>query len=183
MIVYTGSMDRDKALVFADHVARIYAEKYGFAPVTGRVVGYLAVCLPMDQSINDISGALLTSRSAINSALKVLEGMHVIQRTRPAGTRADLFALNPASWEKTGFESGEYLQMAALAREGLELLKDATPERREPLEKMASLNDFLAQRLPALYKEWVEYHRDIHANKNKEGYGSSSYCHRFEEIV
>lgn len=160
-------MNRDEVLIFADHVARIYAEKYGFAPVTGRVIGYLSVCQPMEQSINDIADTLLTSRSAINGALKTLDGMKLIQRTRPAGTRADLVSLNPRDWRDTGFQADEYVQMAALAREGLELLKDATPERREPLEMMASMNDFLAERLPQLYNEWVAYHQKTHSTKQK----------------
>ncbi|HSW74933.1 MAG TPA: MarR family winged helix-turn-helix transcriptional regulator [Candidatus Saccharimonadales bacterium] len=153
-------MDRDKILIFADHLARFYAERYSMPPVVGRLIGYLAVCQPMEQSINDIAKALLTSRSAINSAIKVLENMKHIQRTRPAGTRADLISLSPLGWENTGFEPSEYTQMAALAREGLELLKDASPERRQPLETMASLNDFLAQRLPELYEEWTSYRKD-----------------------
>lgn len=160
-------MDRDKVLIFADHVARFYAEKYGFAPVTGRVIGYLSVCQPMEQSINDIAEALFTSRSAINSALKTIENMNLLQRTRPAGTRADLISLNPRDWRDTGFQESEYIQSAALAREGLELLKDASPERRQPLEMMASMNDFLVERMPKLYDEWLEYHQQ-QQNANKK---------------
>ncbi|HSX07559.1 MAG TPA: helix-turn-helix domain-containing protein [Candidatus Saccharimonadales bacterium] len=148
-------MDRDKILIYADHTARFYAEKYSFPPVVGRLIGYLAVCEPMQQSINDIAKTLLTSRSAINGAIKMLENLKLIKRTRPAGTRADLIGLNHLGWENTGFEPSEYMQMAALAREGLALLQNASPERRQPLEMMASLNDFLAERLPQLYDEWM----------------------------
>lgn len=158
-------MDRDKILIFADHLARFYAEKYGFAPVTGRLIGYLAVCQPMEQPINDIAEALFTSRSAINGAIKTLESMNIIRRTRPAGTRADLISLNPLDWKNTGFDPSEYAQMAALGREGLELLKNASPERREPLEMMVSMNEFLAERIPKLYDEWMEYRQKV---KSKE---------------
>ena len=160
-------MDRDKVLIYADHMARFYAEKYGFAPATGRLIGYLAVCQPMEQSINDISEILLMSRSAINGAIKTLETMGLVRRTRPAGTRADLISLNPPDWRSTGFEPGEYVQMAALAREGLELLKDASPERRQPLEMVVSMNEFLADRIPKLYDEWMAYHQEFTSKKNK----------------
>lgn len=156
-------------LIFADHIARFYAEKYGFAPVTGRLIGYLSVCEPMEQSINEIAEALFTSRSAINGAIKTLENMQLIRRTRPAGTRADLISLNPLDWRNTGFQPSEYIQMAALGREGLELLKSASPERRQPLEMMVSMNDFLAERIPQLYDEWMAYHQKAHnTKKNKE---------------
>lgn len=160
-------MDRDKVLIFADHTARFYAEKYSFAPVIGRLIGYLSVCQPMEQSINDIAKALLTSRSAINGAIKALENMNLIQRTRPAGTRADLIALNPRDWRDAGFQESEYIQMAALGREGLELLKDASPERRQPLEMMVSMNDFLADRIPKLYDEWMAYHQNVQKTSKK----------------
>jgi DNA-binding MarR family transcriptional regulator len=167
--VYTGDMDRDKVLVFCDHLGRFYAERYGFAPVAGRLIGYLYVCEPAEQSINEIAETLLTSRSAINNAVKTLETQKLIRRSRPAGTRADLITLNPLGRENLGFDPTEYLQMASLAREGLELLGDASPERRQALEVVISLNDFLAERLPQLYGEWSAYHQESYAAKRTKG--------------
>lgn len=158
-------MDSDKILIFTDHMGRFYAQRYGFPPVTGRLIGYLSVCEPMQQSIGDIADALLTSRSAIDNAVKTLEAQKLINRSRPAGTRADLIGLNPIGWENTGFEPSEYQEMANLAREGLELLKDASPERRQALEAAASLGDFLTEKLPQLYEEWMAYHQKAQATK------------------
>ena len=152
-------MDRDKILIYADHMGRYHAQRHGLPPVMGRVVAYLSVCDPMEQSINDIADALLTSRSAVNGALKLLEAQKLIRRTRPAGTRADLISLNPISPEH-GFDPTEYQELASLAREGLELLKDASPERRQALEQTASLGDFLATRLPQLFEEWNEHYKN-----------------------
>lgn len=160
-------MDRDKVLIYADHMGRSLAKRYGYPPVTGRVIGYLSVCEPMQQSINDIAEALLTSRSAVNNALKMLESQKLITRTRPAGTRADVVFANPISWENAGFDPSEYQETAQLAREGLALLEDASAERRQPLEAAASMGDFLAERLPKLFDEWIEYHKTQMA-KNKE---------------
>jgi len=166
--VYTPHMDRDKVLIFADHMGRFYAQRYGFPPVTGRLIGYLAVCVPMQQSIGDIAEALLTSRSGINNALKSLEAQKLIQRSRPAGTRADLVCLNPLGWENTGFDPTEYQEMATLAREGLELLEGASPERRQALEATASLGDFLVERMPQLFEEWNAY-REQNSKSNNKG--------------
>jgi DNA-binding MarR family transcriptional regulator len=157
-------MDRDKILIYADHMGRYQAQRHGLPPVVGRVVGYLSVCEPMEQSINDIADALLTSRSAINNALNMLETQKLIKRGRPAGTRADLVSLNPISLE-SGFDPEEYRELANLAREGLALLQNASPERREALEATASLGDFLAERLPLLYEEWNTYHKKTQAKK------------------
>lgn len=159
-------MDKDKVLIYADHMGQSLAQRYGYPPVTGRVMGYLSVCDPAEQSINDIAETLLTSRSAVNNAIQTMEAQKLITRTRPAGSRADLISLSPLNPENTGFDPSEYRETARLAREGLELLKDASPERRQPLEAAASLGDFLAERIPQLYEEWSEYHKK-QSDKNK----------------
>lgn len=152
-------MDRDGILIFCDHVGRFYAERYGFPPVAGRLMGYLYVCEPAQQSINEIADTLLTSRSAINNAVKMLETQKLVSRSRPAGTRADLIVLNPLGWENLGFDPSEYRDMATLGREGLALLADAPAQRREAIEVVISLNEFMAERLPRLYEEWVAFHQ------------------------
>lgn len=151
-------MVNDEILTYADRMGQYQAQRHGLPPVMGRVVGYLSVCEPMEQSINDIADALLTSRSAVNNALAILEAQKLIQRTRPAGSRADLISLKAISLE-SGFDSTEYQELANIAREGLELLKDASPKRRQALEETASLGDFLAERLPKLYQEWKEHYK------------------------
>lgn len=161
-------MDRDKVLIFSDHVGRFYADRYGFPPVSGRLIGYLYVCEPAQQSINDIADALLTSRSAINNAVKMLETQKLIHRSRPAGTRADLINLNPLGWENMGFDPTEYQQMASLAREGLELLENASPERRQALETVISLNEFMAEKATQLYEEWNTIHQKSQVAKKSK---------------
>lgn len=157
-------MKNDSLLIYADHVGRFYAKQYSFPPVVGRLIGYLAVCEPMEQSIADLSEALLTSRSAINGAVKMLETMGLITRTRPAGSRSDLIGLKLGGWENTGFNPEEYKQQSALAREGLELLKGASKERRQALIEMAALNDFLTERITSLFKEWMDYRDKVLKN-------------------
>ena len=160
-------MDKEKVLIYADHMGQSLARRFGYPPVTGRLVGYLSVCEPMEQSINDIADALKASRSAINNALAMLEAQKLITRTRPAGSRADLVSLSTLGQDNSGFDPAEYREMADLAREGLALLKNAPPERRQALEAAASLGDFFAERLPFLYEEWQEYHKN-NVQKYKE---------------
>jgi DNA-binding transcriptional regulator GbsR (MarR family) len=175
-------MDKDKILIMADHTGRFYAERYGFPPVAGRLLGYLYVCQPAAQTINDIAEALLTSRSAINGAVKTLETQKLVQRTRPAGTRADLVSLSALNQFNMGFDITEYQQMANLAREGLELLQQEDPqsERRQAVEAVISLNEFMIEKLPQLYREWQEFHQEFHqayqnSKKNKESICSQRF--------
>ncbi len=141
-------------LDFADRAGRFYARQYGFPPVTGRLLGYLAVCDPPAQTIADLAEALRASRSAITGSVKQLESFRAVQRTRAAGDRVDRVSIDPAGLEPKGFDPAEYQQQAALAREALSLLPGAPAERRAVLAEAAALNEFLAQRLPELLQEW-----------------------------
>jgi hypothetical protein len=65
--------DTDEQLTFDDHVARYFMREQHVPPVAGRVLGYLAVCEPAAQTTNELSEALLASRSAITQAVVLLE--------------------------------------------------------------------------------------------------------------
>lgn len=155
---------RDEELTFADHLGRFYARRYGFPPMVGRVLGYLLVCEPRDQSISELSDALLASRSAITGALDVLERLHSIQRSRAAGERMDRVRVDYSSALARGFDVTEYEELGDLAREGLEVLKDAPQERRAELIGMAAFADWLVERTRTLQKEWEEHSAKLHAS-------------------
>jgi DNA-binding transcriptional regulator GbsR (MarR family) len=140
-------------------MGRHYAHRYAFPPMAGRVLGYLLVCERPDQTIAELSDALLASRSAVTGALDVLERIHAVRRSRAAGERMDRVRVDLSSAQARGFDVSEYQELADLAREGLEVLKDAPAERREALMEMEAFADWLVERTRALEKEW-EAHRD-----------------------
>ena len=136
-------------------MGRHYARRYAFPPMVGRLVGYLAVCDPPEQSIGELAEALLASRSAIAGAVKVLEAVHTIRRTRAAGERMDRVALDMSSPQALGFDLSEYQELGDLAREGLEVIADAPVERRAMLLEMAAFADFLVEQLPLMEEAWI----------------------------
>src|SRR6202012_3139439 len=109
--VYLVVMPTDAELTFADHMGRFYARRYGFPPMLGRLLGYLAVCDPPDQSINELADALLASRSAIAGAVKMVEGMGVLLRTRAAGERMDRVCIDLSSPQAMGMDVTEYAEL------------------------------------------------------------------------
>jgi MarR family protein len=148
------SMPTDEEITFADHTGRFYARRYGMAPMVGRLLGYLAVCDPPEQSITELADALLASRSAIAGAVNTLENLRLIQRSRAAGERMDRVRIDMSSPQATGFDLSEYREQGELAREGLRFLQDAPPERRAILLEWAAFSDFLVEQLPVLEQEW-----------------------------
>ncbi len=142
-------MPSDAEITFADHAGRLYARRYGMAPMVGRLLGYLMVCGPREQSIGELAEALLASRSAIAGAVSTLETLGLVRRSRAAGERMDRVCIDRTSRRAFGFDVSEYREQGELAREGLEVLADAPPERRAVLLEVAAFADFLVERLPA----------------------------------
>jgi DNA-binding MarR family transcriptional regulator len=155
--VYSRAVPTDAEITFADHVGRFYARRYSMAPMVGRLIGYLAVCDPRDQSIGELAEALLASRSAIAGAVGVLENLGLIHRSRAAGERMDRIRIGMASSQATGFDISEYQEQGELAREGLQAIAGAPPERRAVLREWAAFADFLVERLPLLEQDWIKH--------------------------
>ena len=147
-------MPTDAEITFADHMGRYYANRFGFPPMVGRLIGYLSVSEPPEQTIAELAEALLASRSAISGAIKTLETMHVVSRTRSAGDRMDRVRIDMSTPESMGMDISEYQEMGQLAREGLEVLSDAPKERRAILLEFAAFSDFLVEQVREFEKEW-----------------------------
>jgi DNA-binding transcriptional regulator GbsR (MarR family) len=152
-------MTTEEELAFADSFGRHMASQYGLPPMTGRVCGWLLICDPPEQSIAELTEALHASRTAVGDALSQLERFGYIRRMRRAGERADRVSVHPDAHLRSMMDTTEYSAHAAIARRGLEILHDASAERRQRLAEYAAFSDFLVERLPRLGAEWAE-HRD-----------------------
>jgi hypothetical protein len=157
------SVPTDAEITFADHAGRLYARRYGMAPMVGRLLGYLAICDPREQSIAELAEALLASRSAIAGAVNALDNLGVIRRSRAAGERMDRVRIDFPGEGSMGFDMAEYQEQGDLAREGLALLAEAPPERRAVLLEWAAFADFLVERLPMLEKDWKAHREALRA--------------------
>ena len=120
----------------------------------GRLIGYLSVCDPPDQSIGELAEALLASRSAIAGAVKGLEVLRLVRRSRAAGERMDRVRIDLSSPQAMGMDVSEYEEMREMVHEGLEVLRDAPIERRAVLLEVSAFADFLLEQMPRMQEEW-----------------------------
>ena len=103
------------------------------------------------------------------SELIGLRGLHTIRHSRAAGERMDRVSVDLSSAESRGFDVSEYQELADLAREGLEVLRDASPERRATLMEMAAFADWLVERTRALQDEWEAHRETLRASGEPAG--------------
>ena len=157
-------MPTDAQITFADHMGRFYARRFSFPPMVGRLIGYLAVSDPPNPTIGELAEALLASRSAIAGAVKSLETLHVVRRSRVAGERMDRVALDMSTPQSMGMDVSEFEELLELTHEGLEVLRDAPAERRAVLLEMSAFAEFLLEQIPRFQQEWEARRRALVAS-------------------
>jgi DNA-binding transcriptional regulator GbsR (MarR family) len=111
-------------LEFVDLIAA-FADVSGVAPSVLRLFGWLVVCEPPDQSVEDLRTALGLSAGAISMATSALTRMGLVERVSRPGERGRLYRLHPQAWQRVSrlrLEATSQIRVAAesaLARAGV----------------------------------------------------------------
>ncbi|MGN9843946.1 GbsR/MarR family transcriptional regulator [Nonomuraea sp. H19] len=89
--------EQDQLLEWVERVA-MYLARDGVPPIAGRVLGWLMVCDPPEQSAGQISTAIGASRASLTSNLRLLTSMGFLTwRTRP-GERTVYYRMAEDAW-------------------------------------------------------------------------------------
>ncbi len=126
--------------------------------MTGRVLGWLLVCDPVEQTAAQLGEALDASKGSISNATGMLVRAHLVDRLHVRGERADRFRLRPDAWDDQLRDQGT-LEARALLALGLEALAGEPAWRRARLEEVDAFYAWWQSRMPALWDEWQEYKR------------------------
>lgn len=139
---------------YIDEVAEFFVEE-GLPLIAGRVIGWLLICEPQEQTPAQLTEALGVSRSSISSAMRLLTPSGLVERTRRRGDRHEYFRIAPDGWSRMLMR--RYAKTTAfreVTERGLDLLADAPAARRERLARVADLYRFLEAELPQLLERW-----------------------------
>jgi DNA-binding transcriptional regulator GbsR (MarR family) len=141
-------------LAFVDEVA-VFFEREGLPLIAGRVIGWLLVSDPPEQSAAQLARTLQVSRSSISSATRLLTPSGLVEGVRKRGQRQEYFRIASDGWSR--MLERRYAQTAAfreVTERGLRMLRDAPAERRERLANVHELYGFLEAELPSLFQRW-----------------------------
>ena len=128
--------DPEWRMRFVERTAMVLADTAGVPPSHARVLAWLVVCEPPDQSIDDIRGALGLSAAAVSTALATLVRVHVVERSAAAGgTRRRLYRVDPDAWGRV--VELRRIAMGQLRGAAEQALAAAGPQPR--LEQMRAL--------------------------------------------
>ncbi len=141
---------------FVDATGAWISSSYGMTRMTGRVLGWLLVCDPVEQTAAQLGAAMDASAGSISGATGALVRARLVDRLHIRGERADRFRLRPEAWDEQVRDQG-IGEVRALLAQGLEALAGAPPARRARLQELDAFYAWWESRMPALWEEWQDY--------------------------
>ena len=135
----------------------LYFEHFGLARTAGRMLGWLLICDPPHQTMDELVEALQVSKSSISTMSRLLIQIGLVSKVSFPGERKDYYRVGENAWIQ-GWETknNQTTQMKQMAAKGLALLPQEETERRERLQEMHDLYAFLEEELPKLTQRWLE---------------------------
>lgn len=92
--------DDARLLAWTDRIGEFFEANYGMPPITGRIVGWLVICDPAEQSAGEIAAAIKASRASLTTNIRALIDGGLVRRRRRAGQRTAYYRIDDAAWER-----------------------------------------------------------------------------------
>lgn len=133
----------------------LFWEQMGLPRMTGRILGWLLICDPPEQTMTDLTEVLQASKSSISTGTRMLIQFGFIERVSLPGERKDYYRLLPHLWTRVlAAKQGQLTGFLQLAQRGLSLFSETDAQRRERLEEMHDLYAFMDVEYPKLLERW-----------------------------
>ncbi len=134
-------------------------ERDGLPRMAGRIFGWLLVCDPLEQSMEDLAAAVQGSKASMSTMTRLLVQSGLVEKVRTPGSRRDQFRVQPGQWQKLWRSRIELIHQATtLTGRGLELLAGKSPALRARLEELHRQYRFFSLHFPELLdrleREW-----------------------------
>jgi DNA-binding transcriptional regulator GbsR (MarR family) len=140
---------------FVEELGVLLEMEAGAARMVGRVLGWLLVCEPPEQSAADLAQALRASKGSISTATRVLLRTGLIERVRVRGERFDRFVAKPEGWDEFLWRQERFSEPRRVLKTGLDALAGEPDVRRRRLEELDALYAWWEQRIPELREEYL----------------------------
>lgn len=146
-------------LAFVEDVG-VYMENAGLLRMAGRIVGWLMICDPAEQSADDLARVLRASKGSISTATRLLVQAQLIDRVSLPGQRRDYFRMRPDGWvERMVSATASITAFRRLLERGLSAVGD-DPARRDRLTGSHEFYTWLEREFPLFLRRWQRDHPD-----------------------
>jgi DNA-binding transcriptional regulator GbsR (MarR family) len=153
-------MDEDRRRMeerhFVEDVA-LFFEEMGFPRMAGRILGWLLICDPPEQSAGQLAQVLQASKGSLSTMTRLLIQMGLVERVGLPGQRRDFFRIKPGAWPQLlRVQTQVMTGLHQVVERGLAMLADEDPALRLRLEEAHDLYAFLERELPRLIQQWEQ---------------------------
>jgi DNA-binding transcriptional regulator GbsR (MarR family) len=140
--------------------AGLFFERSGVPRMAGRILGWLLVCEPPEQSLTQLGEAIDGSKGSMSTMTRMLIQMGLVERVRLAGSRLDQFRIRPGMWaESMRDQLKSVFEVESLLQRGLELMADRPRAARERPAEAHALYAWFGRELPKVLDRWERWER------------------------
>jgi MarR family len=134
----------------------MYLSSVGMTPIAGRLLAWLLICDPEQQTAADLAHDLHASRGAISGAIRQLESAGFVRRTRRGGDRREFVSMPAGAIRSLVGSAGSIYQgLAVIAAHGVGVVQDLPPPARARIEEFHDFVAFVQQALPKLMAQYL----------------------------
>ncbi len=115
-------------LAWVERVATFFFNVYGLPPITGRILGWLMICDPPEESAGAIATAIGASRASLTTNMRLLTQSGLVHRRMRPGERTAYYRVDDDAWEQV--LRRRFTSLAAfrdIAKDGMALIGSDTP--------------------------------------------------------
>lgn len=116
-----------------ERLAKYCSDQDGVPLIAGRVLGWLMICDPPEQSAEQIAIAIGASRASLSTNLRLLSSVGFVRALTKPATRTVFYRVDDNAWEKV-----VQRQIASLTSLG-EILQDGTRLAGSPPERSSRI--------------------------------------------
>jgi hypothetical protein len=121
----SGDPPRVEALEWVERIAKYCADQDGLPLIAGRILGWLTVCVPAEQSAAQIAEAIGASRASLTTNLRLLTSVGFLGRVTRPGERTVYYRVDDAAWARVVQRQVQSMSaLGGILRDGLRLVDD-----------------------------------------------------------
>lgn len=149
-------MGNDDALSFIEDFGEAM-ESMGLGRAVGKVMGWLLVSNPPEQSAEELARALNASAGGISTSVRVLTQLRFVERVGKSGDRRWYYRITPHAWaQMMASQEKDMTTLRKFAERGLETLAGSDQHVTARLEEMKGFFAFMEREMPELTRRYNE---------------------------
>lgn len=150
----------DELTRLSEELGVVFADA-GLPEIAGRILGWLLVCDPAEQSLEQLRVASKASKASISNMTRLLQHFGFIERVGGGQSRVIFYRLREDPWTPFSEKRLETTRrLVRLGQHAIDTLRWMPSGRRLRIELMARFWSFLLQRNEGFIEEWKEVRRE-----------------------